>query len=666
MRNFIHVKLQFIFSLLLGLVLPLLAAEPLPPLQPKSGQEPLKVACVGDSITQGAGTSGGRSYPSQLQELLGSNWRVGNFGVGGRTLLRKGDFPYWNEKAFTNAQEFQPDVVVIMLGTNDTKPQNWVHKNEFETDYKDLVRTFQGLNPSPRVYVCRPVPVPDPGNFGINDTALQEQMPILERIATELKVELIDMHAALDGTPELLPDRVHPNNEGAAEMAKAAFRALTGMDPAKVTRANSLFQDHAVLQRDVQLPVWGTAPDGTQVTVEFAGQSVTTTAAGGTWRVTLAPLTASSTPATMKISGTTTTEVSDLLVGDVWLASGQSNMERQLGPRNGQQEIVGWRDAAAAADFPEIRQYDQPHRFSSDAVADGKGKWTVCSPQTAADFSAVAFFFARDLQPEIKVPVGILHASWGGTVVEAWMGPAARAASAVPEVAVKDQNSAGALYHGMIAPLVPFPIKGVIWYQGESNRVNAGSYLARFSEMIVGWRQDWKQPEMPFLFAQLAPFKSTPPDLREAQRLTLDRVPATAMAVLTDCGDENDIHPVAKEPVGKRLALAARAVAYGESIEWSGPLYQSMKLSGDKVTLSFRHVGKGLVAKDGPLKGFTLAGEDGNHVAAQAEIVGSEIVVSAKEVAEPKSVRFGWANTPDLNLFNADGLPASPFQADVR
>jgi acyl-CoA thioesterase I len=206
------------------------AAEPMKPLSPEKGKV-LRVACVGDSITQGSGADPGKSYPSQLQEILGEGWEVGNFGVSGRTLLRKGDFPYWKEAAYQKALGFKPDAVIIMLGTNDTKPQNWVHKGEFDSDYRDLVKSFQDLKPVPRVYICRPVPVPDGGNYGINEAGIQEQMPILAKLAEDLETGTIDMYGALDGKPKLLPDRVHPNTEGAGEMAKAAAKVLTGKTP---------------------------------------------------------------------------------------------------------------------------------------------------------------------------------------------------------------------------------------------------------------------------------------------------------------------------------------------------------------------------------------------------------------------------------------------------
>jgi len=213
------------------------AADPQPPIKPDDFKEPIKVACVGDSITRGAGAGPGKAYPSQLQEMLGDKWKVGNFGVSGRTLLKKGDFPYWKEKAYQDALAMLPDVVIIMLGTNDTKPQNWKFESEFVADYTELVKSFQGLASKPRVYVCRPCPVPEPGNFGINEKNLQEWIKRIDTMAKDMNLGVIDMHKALEDKPKLLPDRVHPNAEGAGEMAAAAFKELTGKRAPKLEPA---------------------------------------------------------------------------------------------------------------------------------------------------------------------------------------------------------------------------------------------------------------------------------------------------------------------------------------------------------------------------------------------------------------------------------------------
>jgi sialate O-acetylesterase len=218
----------------------------------------------------------------------------------------------------------------------------------------------------------------------------------------------------------------------------------------------------------------------------------------------------------------------------------------------------------------------------------------------------------------------------------------------------------------MLHPLIPYAIKGAIWYQGESNASQSRLYQTLFPAMIADWRTRWNQGNFPFLFVQIAPFNGQPPEIREAQLFTLKNSPNTAMAVTTDLGDANDIHPTRKEPVGQRLALGARALAYGEKIEYSGPLYQSMEVKGSEAILSFAHTGSGLLAKDGELKGFTLAGADGRFIPATAKIEGTKIVVTAAGVTDPIAVRYGWENVPDVNLFNQEGLPASPFRTDVK
>jgi sialate O-acetylesterase len=289
----------------------------------------------------------------------------------------------------------------------------------------------------------------------------------------------------------------------------------------------------------------------------------------------------------------------------------------------------------------------------------------------------VAYYFARDLHAKLGVPVGIISTSWGGTPAQAWTSAEGfagqpelkgyadqlQAAEVLPENG--HQNFPAALYNAMIAPVVPYGMKGVIWYQGEANAGQSKQYQTLFPAMIADWRAKWKLGDFPFLFVQIAPFKGLPPEIREAQLLTLAKSKNTAMAVTTDCGDANDIHPKQKEPVGHRLSLAARALAYSEKIEYSGPLYQEMKAAVDKAWISFSHAGGGLVAKDGDLKGFTIAGADGKFVPAKAEIKGDKVVVSAEGVSDPKAVRYGWDNVPGVNLFNKEGLPASPFRTDL-
>jgi sialate O-acetylesterase len=353
-------------------------------------------------------------------------------------------------------------------------------------------------------------------------------------------------------------------------------------------------------------------------------------------------------------------------------------------------------------------------------VRDVSAQWQACGPQTVKNFSAVAYFFGRDLRRARKVPVGLIESAWGGTPAEAWTSRAtlesdsrlrtilttyARAVARYPfdqmayegararyqeELATAqqegrtapkapdrpynpvNQNRPSGLYNGMIVPLQPYSIRGAIWYQGESNAGRAYEYQTLFPAMIQNWRTDWGQGDFPFFFVQLAPFtkivaepqESDWAELREAQRLTALTLPRTAMAVITDVGEENDIHPRKKEPVGARLALAARAVACGERVEYSGPTCQGMKVKGNQAIVQFRHVGGGLVARGGALTGFTIAGPDRKWFNAQAAIEGDRVIVSSPQVAHPVAVRYGWANYPVVNLYSQEGLPASPFRTD--
>lgn len=479
-------------------------------------------------------------------------------------------------------------------------------------------------------------------------------------------------------------------------------------------KPHALFSDGMVLQRDMKVPIWGTADDGEKVTVSFQGQHATTTAKDGKWRVRLEKLKAGG-PSDMTIAGKNHIQIKDVLVGEVWICSGQSNMEMSLKATANAQQVI------ANSKNPMIHLFTVPKTALAKPTDEVKGKWSECGPDTVGSFSAVAYYFGRDLQKALEVPIGLIHTSWGGTPAEAWTSrealeanpelkyyfereeqaaktyPAAlerykaelakykeaakqaRAEGKKPPQAPRAPNtpftgshSPSALYNGMIAPLIPYAIRGAIWYQGESNAGKAYEYRTLLPTMIQSWRTAWKEGDFPFLLVQLAPFmkiqeqpgESAWAELREAQLLTTLKVPNTAEAVITDVGEENDIHPKRKEPVGARLARAALALAYGRKIEYSGPVYDKMTVEGKKAILSFTHVDGGLEARGGSLQGFTIAGEDHKFVNAEAKIEGDKVVVSSPQVEHPVAVRYGWANYPVVNLWNKEGLPASPFRTD--
>ena len=453
-------------------------------------------------------------------------------------------------------------------------------------------------------------------------------------------------------------------------------------------KVNNLFSNGMVLQRGVEVPVWGTAADGEKVSIEFLEQTVTTTAKNGRWMVHLKKLKAGG-PFTMTIKGENTIVITDVLVGEVWLASGQSNMAFTLSRASNAES------AQATAADPLLRFFAVAHLATDESQPNAEGVWKESTPQTATNFSAVAYFFGRDLRKTLNVPIGLIDSSVGGTPAEAWASrstleadpelkqmlinyadavkkfkaspkkPANPKQKTDPDPSHSSKRPSG-LFNAMIAPLQPYAIAGVIWYQGEANSPRAAQYQKLFPAMIRDWRTGWAQGDFPFLFVQIAPHERMTPEIREAQLLTSQKVPRTAMAVITDVGEEKDIHPKQKEPVGHRLALAARAIAYGEKIEYSGPIYKSMKVKGDRAVLSFTHTEGGLIAQGGELKGFTVAGPDGKFVTAKAAIEGNTVVVSSEAVPQPTAVRYGWAAFPEVNLFNKAGLPASPFRTDIN
>ncbi len=325
----------------------------------------------------------------------------------------------------------------------------------------------------------------------------------------------------------------------------------------------------------------------------------------------------------------------------------------------------------AAKESDPIRLFTVPRRGNGAPDSDVGGSWQLASPQNVNTFTAVGYYFGRDLEKARHVPIGLISSNIGGTTAERWMSK--EAIEAEPELKeMKPTQGATDLWNAMIAPLTKFPIKGAIWYQGESNADRSWQYRTLFPAMIKCWRDNWGQGNFPFLVVQLAPFmqiqkeptESGWAELRDAQLFTSNSVPSVGLAVITDLGDEKDIHPQRKREVGERLALAARALGYDEKIVYSGPIYDNMTVSGNKVIVHFKHVGTGLVAKDGELADFTVAGEDKKFYPATAKIEGDTVVVSSDKVAEPKAVRYGWANYPLGNLWNKEGLPASPFRTD--
>ena len=476
----------------------------------------------------------------------------------------------------------------------------------------------------------------------------------------------------------------------------------------------SPFTDHAVLQRGQPIPVWGTADAGEKVTVTFDGQTKMIAAdADGKWLIKLDTHTAGG-PYDLTVASTNTIKLTDILVGEVWVCSGQSNMEWVVkNSNNAEQEI-------AAANYPKLRHFRVDKKTSDTPMTTCTGSWTVCKPENVGGYTAVGYFFGRKLVQELDVPIGLLHTSWGGTPAEAWTGkPALTSAatfsgvfaawdkrmeglpaemekfkaalakweteSAAAKAAGKPEpkkprapdgqsspNKPAALYNGMLNPLVPYGIKGAIWYQGESNAGRAKDYRELMALMIGDWRERFGQGDFPFYVVQLANYmkrSDQPTDtawaaLRESQYLITKTVKNTGMSVTIDIGVGEDIHPKNKQDVGLRLALVALAKDYGKPIECSGPVYKELKVDGANAVLSFDHLGGGLTVTGDKLTGFAIAGDDKKFVWADAKIVGDTVVLSAAGVAKPVAVRYAWADNPECSLSNKAGLPAVPFRTD--
>jgi sialate O-acetylesterase len=508
-----------------------------------------------------------------------------------------------------------------------------------------------------------------------------------------------------------------------SRLALLSLAAAIAFIPALCSEARAevrlphILSDHAVLQRDAPIHIWGWANPKERVAVEFHAQKRAVSANEyGEWGLWLAPESAGG-PYTLGIHGETGAPIAftDMLVGDVWFASGQSNMEMPLKGFDADTRIKNGDAEIAAATLPQVRLLRVEKKTANYPQQDLTGNWTLCTPATAADFSAVAYFFGREIQQKERVPIGLIDSTWGGTPVEAWISLDALSADAslMPALAswarfadwqsnvdaVKtaekledaaadaahqpkprhpwhpfaDSWQPGALYNGMIAPAAPYTIKGAIWYQGESNSApeRAPLYNKLLSTMIADWRSQWHQGEFPFLFAQISSFNSPGEhygQIRDQQRRTLS-VANTAMAVTLDVGNPDNVHPADKQTVGARLALAAEAMVYkadksGKPVEYSGPLYREMTREDAAVRVYFDHAGTALHAKGPVVLGFELAGKDGNFFPAKAVIDGPTVVVSSPQVPDPVHVRYGWPSFTTANLYNSADLPASTFTSE--
>jgi sialate O-acetylesterase len=476
----------------------------------------------------------------------------------------------------------------------------------------------------------------------------------------------------------------------------------------------AIFSDNMVLQQKKQITIWGWANPRENVKVNSDWDSsvkATDANQAGKWMITIETPAAGG-PYNLFIKGNNTVTIKNILIGEVWLCSGQSNMEFSVkSATNAEQEIK-------EANYPKIRLFQIGENTSTEPLDDCNGTWQICSPNSIPRFTAIGYFFGREIHKELNCPVGLIESAWGGTGAESWTpkeilqndeeflpilnrdeevvknkdkykqkyseafvkwehqveqdkaeGKTPPRQPSIPSE-LRPEVRASRLYNAMIHPIIPFTIKGVVWYQGENNFSRAYQYRKLFPAMISSWREKWNQGDFPFYYVQIAPYHygnpndTRVPELQEAQMMTL-KCPNTGMVVITDIGDVNNVHPCNKQDVGKRLALWAMAKDYGcKNIVYSGPLYKAMKTEGNKIRLYFDYADSGLMSKDGELKEFIIAGSDQKFYPATAVIEGNTVIVSSEQVTEPAAVRYSWRHSARPNLFNKEGLPASPFRTD--
>ena len=698
-------------SILPGLLALILAVAPADARRKPKPAPRIKVSCVGNSITYGMRLEDRdhESYPVQLQELLGDRYEVGNFGKSGATLLRHGHRPYFEQEEYRQAMAFAGDIVVIHLGINDTDPRNWPHyQDEFVADYLALIDSLRSVNPQARFLIARMTPIGSTHSRFISGTKVWhgQIQEAIETVAHAAGAQLIDFYEPLYPYPWLFPDAIHPNAEGAGILAKTVYSGITG-DYGGL-QVSPMFSDHMVLPRDKAFSIRGKADAGVKVTVQVddaVGEAVTDDR--GRWSVDFGPH-AAGTGYQLRIRTATASLVyRDVAFGDIWLCSGQSNMEFEV------------RQSSDAAPRPDagLRLYDMKCNWRTDSIAwpasaldsvnrlqyFAPTRWQCASEDAIARFSAVGYAFGQALRDSLQVPIGLICNAVGGSTTESWIdretletryhpilrdwlhndlimewarGRAEKNLSNRPEKAegynvVPTRHPYEPCYNfeAGILPLDHYPITGILWYQGESNADRVEVHEDLFPLLVDSWRSYFS--DIPFYYVQLSSLnRPSWPIFRDSQRRLLESRPGLGMAVSSDLGDPADVHYREKRPVGRRLALQALAKHYGHPVTADGPLAREAARIDQSIFIDF-HPQTGLHASDGgAITGFEVQdAADGLFHPVPAQVVpdSSELVrLDCSSIREPKAVRYAWQPYTRANLVNAAGLPASTFRLPVH
>ncbi|UFH34338.1 GDSL-type esterase/lipase family protein [Flavobacterium acetivorans] len=667
----------------------------------------IKVACIGDSVTAGylLADPATASYPSQLQILMGENYEVKNFGYSGATLLKKGHKPYYKTKECADAIAYRPDIAIIHLGLNDTDPRNWPnYKEDFDADYSWLLDTLKKQNPAVQLYICRMTPIfNEHSRFksGTRDWYWQIQSHITP-IAKANQVGLIDLHENLYARPDLFPDALHPTKEGAAILAKTVYGNIT-KDFGGFQLA-SVFSDNMVLQRNQPIQLYGTANGGDVVEISFNQQKKKAiTDKYGKWKISFPAMTHGG-PYKMNIScNEKNSTLNNILIGDVWFCSGQSNMAFQLQEsKDGKEEIKKaiQNSNLRLLNFKAIKETDNTAWDSLSLAKTNQlefftGNWTNCDSLTAKDFSAIAYYFGKNIALEENVPVGLIQLAVGGSPIESWIDrytlehddkvvdlltnwrksdfimPWVRERAGVNlknATNPKQRHPYDPAYNfeAGVKKLTQFPIKGVIWYQGESNAHHIELYEHLLPTMVQSWRKAWNL-DFPFYYVQLSSIdRPSWPAFREAQNGMQKIIPNSGMAVSMDYGDSTNVHPIWKKEVADRLALLALRYTYGKSVIANGPSALKAVKKKELISLSFAFAKKLTTADKKELVGFELVTDRGKHIKTKAEIIKNKVSISIPKGENITNVLYAWEPFSRANLVNEAGLPCSTFRLEVQ
>lgn len=669
-------------------------------------QKKIKVACIGNSVTYGYGHKDPAitSYPSVLQQLLGNNFEVKNFGHSGATLLKNGHNPYFKTKAFKNAVEFNADIAIVHLGLNDTDPRNWpAYKDEFETDYSWLIDTLRKSNHQIKIYISKLSPIfPDHRRFlsGTRNWFRQIQ-ELIPKIASANNVGLLDFHEPLYSRPDLFPDPLHPDEEGAVLIAKTVYKKISG-DYGGL-KLSYVFASNMVFQRNESIPFNGIANAGDTVKVVFNSlEKNTITNDDGKWSMQFPSLHAGGPYTAVIQTSSRKIQLNNIYIGEVWLCAGQSNMDFPLRSAiNNKDEMLTARRSSKLfllnkepiADTDNT-SWDSTVLSKVNRLEYFSGSWKVCDSNSAKDFSAVAYYYGQQVQQQLNIPVGLIQVAVGGSTTESWID---RKSMEHHPVLVNEltnwrksdffmdwvrqradtnlKNSSNPKqrhpydpaynFEAGIHDLTGFPVKGIIWYQGESNAHNVELHEILFTELVKSWRLNWGY-ELPFYFVQLSSLNRPGWNHFRASQYELQKkIPSTYMAVTSDLGEKENVHPRRKKEVGERLARLALHHEYGfKKINPSGPSIENVKLKSKNVEITFDRLVR--TAESDILKGFELINDKGITREATAKIYKNKVLIPIDVNEKIVAVRYAWKTFTDANLVNMEGLPASTFQMELK